>query len=60
MVLLFIGVAIGVLIVAILIIKAIKTPSKEVLRVETHCKKCGFQTNGLKCPRCDKRTQFGV
>jgi len=61
MVLVLIGVAIGVLIVLILIVKAVKTSSQEVIGVDMHCRKCGIKTNGLKCPRCEKRTQsFGV
>jgi len=61
MVLVLIGIAIGILIVVILIVKAVKTPSQEVIGVDMHCRKCGIKTNGLKCPRCEKRTQsFGV
>ena len=60
MVLLWIGIAVGVLILIILIVKAIKTPPQEVLRSNMYCKICGFKTNGLKCPRCEKRTKFGV
>ena len=61
MVLVLIGIAIGILIVVILIIKAVKTPSHEVVGVDMHCRKCGIKTNGLKCPRCEKNTQsFGV
>ncbi len=54
MVLIWIGLAIGILIIAILIIKAIKTPSHEAISFTSYCKKCGFKTNGLKCPHCDK------
>ena len=60
MVLLWIGIGLGVLIVIILVIKAIKTPSHDVLRIEPHCKKCGLKTNGLKCSKCEKETHFGV
>ena len=60
MVLLWIGIAIGVLILIILIVKAVKTPSQEVLRSNVYCRKCGLRINGLKCPRCEKRTKFGV
>ena len=61
MVLLWIGIGIGVLIAIILIVKTIKTPSQDVLRIDTYCKKCGLKTNGLKCPRCEKRTSsYGV
>ncbi|KAF6244213.1 MULTISPECIES: hypothetical protein [Nitrosopumilus] len=61
MVLLWIGVAVGILIALILIVKAIKTSSRDVLGVDMHCKKCGIKINGLKCPRCEKKSKtFGV
>ncbi len=61
MVLVLIGIVIGIIIVAILIVKAAKTHSKDVLGIDMFCKKCGTKTNGLKCPKCEKRTQsFGV
>ena len=61
MVLVWIGIAVGVLLIIILIVKAVKTPSRDVVGIDIHCRKCGIKTNGLKCPRCEKRTQsFGV
>ncbi len=61
MVLVLIGIVVGILIVTILIIKAAKTHSKDVLGFDMFCKKCGNKTNGLKCPRCEKTSQsFGV
>ena len=61
MVIVLIGIAIGILIVAVLIIKAFKTPSREVVGMDIHCKKCGIKTNGLACPKCEKKSQsFGV
>ena len=61
MVLILIGIVIGILIVAILIIKAIKTPSRQIVGINIHCKKCGIRTNGLACPKCnDKFQSFGV
>jgi predicted Zn-ribbon and HTH transcriptional regulator len=61
MVLVWIGIGIGILIAIILIVKAIKTSSQDVLRMDAYCRKCGLKTNGLKCPRCEKRNQsFGV
>ena len=61
MVLVLIGIAIGILIVAILIIKATKTPYREIVGINIHCKKCGIRTNGLACPKCnDKFQSFGV
>ena len=59
MVLLWVGIGAGVLIALVLIIKSIKTSSKEVLGVNKQCKKCGMKIYGPKCPKCDKRTQFG-
>ncbi|KER05806.1 hypothetical protein AAA799E16_01542 [Marine Group I thaumarchaeote SCGC AAA799-E16] len=61
MVLLWIGVAVGILIATILIIKAVKTNSREILGIENFCKKCGTQTNGLDCPKCERKSKsFGV
>ena len=57
MVLLWIGIGIGILITTVLIVKAIKTSSQDVLGMDTYCRKCGIRMNGLKCPRCEKRTQ---
>ncbi len=58
MVLLWIGIGIGILIAIVLIAKIIKTPSYEALNLNAYCKKCGFKTNGLKCPRCDNKSSF--
>ena len=61
MVLLWIGIAVGILLVIILIVKAAKTHSLEVVGIDVFCRKCGIKTNGLKCPRCEKTSQsFGV
>jgi len=61
MVLALIGIALGVLIVIILIIKAIKTPSRDVVGIDLHCRKCGIKINGLACPKCKKTAKsFGV
>lgn len=61
MVLLWIGLGIGILITAILIIKAVKTNSREVLGVEKFCKKCGTETHGMNCPKCERKFKsFGV
>ena len=61
MVLVLIAIAIGILIVAILIIKATKTPARQIVGINIHCKKCGIRTNGLACPKCnDKFQSFGV
>ena len=61
MVLLWIGIAIVALIVVILIVKAVKTPSRDVMGIELKCKNCGSKTNGLKCPKCEDKSQtFGI
>jgi|TARA_B100000809_G_scaffold228754_1_gene241960 hypothetical protein len=61
MVLLWIGIAVGILLVIILIVKAAKTHSLEVVGIDMFCRKCGIKTNGLKCPKCEKTSQsFGV
>ena len=61
MVLALIGIAVGILLVIILIIKATKTSSRDVVGIDVHCRKCGIKTQGLPCPKCEKRTQsFGV
>ncbi len=44
MVLVLIGIAVGILIMVILIIKATKTPSRDVLGINLHCIKCGAKT----------------
>jgi len=58
LVLVWIGLAVGVLIAAILIVKIAKTPFHETISLSAHCKKCGYKTNGLKCPRCDKNSSY--
>ncbi len=61
MVLVWIGIAAGILLVIILIVKAAKTHSLEVVGIDMFCRKCGIKTNGLKCPKCEKTSQsFGV
>jgi hypothetical protein len=59
MALAWIGVAIGVLILVILIVKLIKTPKHEAVSIVQYCKTCGLKTNGLKCPKCDRKFSFG-
>ncbi|MFQ5475573.1 MAG: hypothetical protein ACE5DT_00910 [Nitrosopumilus sp.] len=61
MVLVWIGIAIGILLVVILIIKITKTNPREVAGMDMHCRKCGLETRGLKCPKCEKESKsFGV
>ncbi len=61
MVLVLIGIAIGILIVAILIIKATKTSSRDILGMKLFCVTCGTKTSDSKCPKCEKSAKtFGV
>ena len=61
MVLAYIGIAIGVLLVVILIVKISRTNPREVAGVDTRCKKCGAETGGMRCKKCEKKSQsFGV
>ena len=61
MVLLLIAIVVGVLVVAILIIKATKTSSRDILGINITCIKCGTRTNGLTCLKCKNKSQsFGV
>ncbi|MDC0927624.1 hypothetical protein OAQ30_01170 [Nitrosopumilus sp.] len=61
MVLLLIAIVVGVLVVAILIIKATKTSSHDIVGMDITCKKCGSRTNGLTCTKCKNKFQsFGV
>ncbi len=59
MVLVLIGIVIGILIVIALIIKLSKTHPYEVAGIAMHCKKCGQETRGSKCPKCESQ-RFGV
>jgi predicted Zn-ribbon and HTH transcriptional regulator len=58
LVLIWIGIAVGILIAVILLVKVVKTPSYEAVTMNVNCKKCGYKKNGLKCPRCEKNTSF--
>jgi len=61
LVLIWIGIALGILLVIILIVKATKTHSHDVVGFDMYCRKCGVKTNGTKCPKCEKTSQsFGV
>lgn len=61
MALAYIGIAIGVLIVLILIVKISRTSPQEVAGIDGYCKKCGLETRGLNCPKCEKKSKsFGV
>ncbi|MBA4438198.1 MAG: hypothetical protein H2B06_05080 [Nitrosopumilaceae archaeon] len=61
MVILWIGIAIGVLITTILILKAIRTNPREVIGTNKFCRKCGTETKGLSCSKCETKYQsFGI
>jgi len=61
MALAYIGIAIGVLIIAILIVKISRTSPREVAGINVFCKKCGLETRGMDCPKCEKKSKsFGV
>ncbi len=61
MALAWIGIVIGILLVIGLIIKITKTNPREVAGINMHCKKCGIETRGLRCPNCERKPQrFGV
>ena len=60
MVLAYIGIALGVLLVIILIVKISKTGSREVAGIDVYCKKCGMETRGMNCPKCEKSKSFGI
>ena len=51
MVYVWIGLGIGILIAATLILKIIKSPKNSFIAIR--CKKCGLKTSGLKCPLCE-------
>jgi rubrerythrin len=51
MVIVWIGLGIGILIAAILILKIMKSPKNSFIIIR--CKKCGLKTSGLKCPLCE-------
>ncbi|CDI06064.1 conserved hypothetical protein [Candidatus Nitrosotenuis uzonensis] len=53
MVIIWIGIGIGILLAAILIKKIITTSPRTPLKFGMRCNKCGYKTNGLKCPRCE-------
>lgn len=53
MVVVWIGLGVGILVAAILLKKIVTTSPKDALKVSVNCKKCGYRTNGLKCPRCE-------
>ncbi len=57
MVLAYVGIAIGVLLVVILIVKVAKTNPREIAGIDERCKRCGGKTNGARCTKCEKESQ---
>jgi predicted Zn-ribbon and HTH transcriptional regulator len=57
MVLVWIGIALGALIAIILLKKIVKTSPRTPVTINIYCKNCGYKTNGLKCPRCESRSE---
>lgn len=55
MVLIWIGIAVGTVITATLIYKILKSSKNSFISLK--CNKCGFKTNGLKCPICESEKQ---
>jgi len=53
MVMLWIGIGLGILTIAILILKYTKTPKYDYVKIDLNCNICGDRTNGLKCPKCE-------
>lgn len=53
MVLVWIGIAIGILIAVVLVRKLLTTHPYDAVSVDRHCRTCGRPTHGLKCPHCD-------
>jgi rubrerythrin len=56
MVLIWIGIAVGIILTAALIYKTIKSSKNSFVSLK--CKKCGFKTNGLKCPICESEKRY--
>jgi hypothetical protein len=47
--------------VLILIVKISRTSPREVAGIDVYCKRCGLETKGLNCPKCEKKSKsFGV
>jgi hypothetical protein len=60
MVLVWVGIAIGVLLTIILIIKLVKTHPHDAVKNEDKCERCGSKIIGVKCPKCNKVKKFDV
>jgi len=52
---LWIGIAVGILLLIVIFHKGKTTNRTDYIKISLTCKKCGFRTNGLKCPACNKK-----
>jgi len=55
MVMLWIGIGLGVILIAALIFKYTTTHKFDYVKIDIDCRNCGDRTNGLKCPKCESR-----
>lgn len=60
MVFTYIGIGVAIIVLVAVLVKLLKSSPNAVLSLKLYCKKCGFKTNGLKCPKCDQKKSFGV
>ncbi|NDB32854.1 MAG: hypothetical protein EB158_07035 [Nitrosopumilaceae archaeon] len=52
-VLVYIEIGIAILIAIFLFKKILSSSPSSAIKFEIFCKKCGYRTGGLKCPRCE-------
>ena len=53
MVLVWIGIAIGIIVVIVLVRKLLTAHPYDAVRADRNCRMCGRPTHGLKCPHCE-------
>jgi hypothetical protein len=42
-------------------VKILRTSPREVAGIDEFCKKCGLETRGMNCPKCEKKSKsFGI
>lgn len=58
MVLVWIGIAIGIIIVIVLVRKLLTAHPYDAVSANPNCPTCGRPTHGLKCPHC-REDMFG-
>lgn len=59
MALVWIGIAIGIIIVVVLVRKLLTAHPYDAVKAGRNCRMCGRPTHGLKCPHCDGGDMFG-